>query len=803
MRSKFQEFDFPQQRIPNSKKDKDWGANCCDWIIAQGMMYRQDGNVEKRYAILNGDIPDEYYAKTLNPFNTTDKKLTRFPSEIRNYDLMKGNIRRYVGEYIKNPHEFIVNANNPEVVLGRNAKIREEVFKLAKQRIAEMINEQYQQYVQNGGDESSLENYNPGADIDFEAVVKEISENYIDDISAQGQNILNLIQDLTQDELLYADAYFDYVTFGECYTYTDVNGSEIHKKRIKPIDAYPIPNDERFVEDFDGFAYRRKLTHHQILDEFGDYLSEEELKFIEDNYSTKYSTESSTYMKFHDFYAKYPNLCTKYTPSQRKYYEEKNILVRDSNADLYDVWHVVWKGFNRKAIVSYVTEEGFISERMENDDYKLNKELGDIKIEYIYETQVYESIRIGTRETGIYPYGARAIAYNRKGKLPYNGLMEIIPGFGRFSIVDIILPYQIFYNIVAFYRELAIARYKLDILMIAKSLLGKAPEKTIYKMITSGVLYIDDTDDDNMLRAQQVRPLTASNSEYLTTLSNLLQEIEAAAEKQVDMTPQRYGEIANSAGKAVTEEAVARGSMGTVIIEFIMDCLRERDYERDIDYSKIAWIDGLNTSYKDIDGNLKYLSLDVDKHMFADYGIKIKASARTRDKLRELKQFAFSAAQNGDMQMAIAAITSDNISSIKNLVKKFDEEKNKHEKEMEEIKQQTNQMLQQYELEKIHVKGEEDRKTKELEGYIEEQIALIKADSNMISYENGMSIEQKDAAVNRLNENRNELEKGKLQLERQRMALDAYNKVEDRRLKEKDIDTKLQIAKTNRNRYDK
>ena len=36
--------------------------------------------------------------------------------------MMKGIIRRYIGEYIKNPHDFIVGANNPEVVFARDAE---------------------------------------------------------------------------------------------------------------------------------------------------------------------------------------------------------------------------------------------------------------------------------------------------------------------------------------------------------------------------------------------------------------------------------------------------------------------------------------------------------------------------------------------------------------------------------------------------------------------------------------------------------------------------------------------------------
>ena len=47
-----------------------------------------------------------------------------------------------------------------------------------------------------------------------------------------------------------------------------------------------------------------------------------------------------------------------------------------------------------------------------------------------------------------------------------------------------------------------------------------------------------------------------------------------------------------------------------------------------------------------------------------------------------------------------------------------------------------------------------------------------------------------------------EVEKQKLQIAREKNILDAMNKAEDRRVKEKDIDTKLKIARENKNRYD-
>lgn len=799
MRSEFQMFDFPQQRVPNSrKKEADWYAACCDWVIAQGQNNRDSSQLEIKYGILQGKIPDEFYKKILNPYNATNEKYKRFPATMRNYDLMKGIIRRYVSEYIKNPHDFIVGANNAEVVLARNAKLRQELAVIVQQKIAARIQQSYQDWVNGGNDPQQ---FNPQTALDVEAFVQEFNENYIDDISAQGQQILNVIKDITEDTLFYARAYFDFVTFGETYTYTDIVGDKIVKRVVSPRDAFPVNTDNIFREDDDMFAERRKLTYQQIIDEFDEYLDDKQKEFLE-TYYAKHSANAPMELAFNVYESYFPDVCKKYSKEDRELFKKEPNMMRDNNPDLYDVWHVVWRGEVRRCIVTYVNEVGLIDTRIEEDDYELSLSTGDVSLDYIYEPQVYECTRIGTRNDAIYPYGARAIAFNRKGKLPYNGINELLPGFGKFSIVDIVTPYQVFYNIVAYHREMTLAKNKLNILMMAKSLLGVKPEETIYKMLADGVLYIDDTNDQGMLRAQQVRILQTNIGDYLNQLGNLLIEIKQAASEQVDMTPQRYGEIANSAGKGVTEEAVMRGSMGTVIIEFMMDCMRERDYNRDMDYTKLAWVDGLDTSYRDVDGNLKYISLDVDKHIYADYIIKAKNSVKEQDKLRQLQQYAFSAAQNGDNMMAIAAIEGDNVATITKLIKKYQEQKDAHEKEVQQLEQQIEQMKQQFELQKIQAKGEEDRKTKELEGYLDQQIELIRADANMISYNAEVGDENKEAGLNRLDAARARVEQEKVGIERQRNILDTFNKERDRQVKMHDIDTKLKIAKENKNRYD-
>ena len=795
----FGSYQFPQQRVSYAEKEKpEWYANCCDWIIGRAVGLRNHKDLVNRYKILHNNIPDEFYKKILNPYNATNEKYRRFPATMRNYDLLNGIIRRYVSEYNKNPHEFIVGANNPEVVLGRDAKLREELNVLVQNAIAAEIQRSYAEFINQGGDPQQ---FNPQEQINVEKFIEDFNNNYIDEISAQGQEILNVIKDITEDTLFYSKLYFDFVSFGECYSYGDVVGTKLIKRSVSPLDAYPIPNDNMFVEDFDMFAERRKLSLQQIIDEFDEYLTEKQRAFLTSYYGrgldgTPLELRFDQYMNYCE------DICSKFTNEERELFKKDPIMKRDFNGDLFDVWHVVWRGEVRKAIVTYVNEVGLITQRIELEDYQLNPSTGDLSIEYIYEPQVYESVRIGTRNDAIYPYKARAIAYDRNGKLPYNGLMELLPGFGRFSLIDLITPYQVFYNIVAYTREMAIAKNKMNILLIAKSLLGKNSEETIYRMIADGVLYIEDENDQGMLRAQQVRMLQAQNTDYIKYLTELLQEIDNSAKMTADMTPQRYGEIAQSSGKAVTQEAIARGSMGTVIIEFIMDCIRERDYARDMDYSKLAWIDGLNTSYRDENNKIKYISLNVNNHIYADYVIKAKNSIVEQEKLQQVRQLAFNASQNGDIKMALAAIEGDNIAKISKLISSFQEEKEKHEMALKEMDQQLAQMEQEFELRKIAAKGEEDRKTAELEGYIKEQIALIQADANMISYDNGVSDEDKQAGMERLEDKRSAVAREKNQLDREKSMIDLYNKEQDRKVKMHDIDTKLKIAKENKNRYD-
>ena len=796
---------FPQQRVSGAvKKTADWYANCIDYVIDAGLSFNDRKDTELKLSILRGDLPTEFYKKTLNPYNSANEKYQRFPATLRNLDIMSDVIRRYVSEYFKGVHEFVVGANNPDIVINKNAKLKEKIGELAQQAFQQEFERQYQAMIQQaqqqGQDPNTINPQQAMPDVD--KFIADFNEKYIDDESKQGQDILDYVRAMTKDNIIYLSAFFNFVSLGECYSYSDVRGNKLFKENVPVLEAFPIPNDKFFVEDHDMFARRMLMSYQQILDMFDDMLTDKDKKFLELYYGRASSNNGITQLNYTQMFETYPDICDKFTKGEREIFKKEPITIHAENNNLFEVWHVVWRGEAKRGILTYINELGLQTTRVVEEDYKFNPEAGDINIEWVYEPQVYEGYRIGGRYNSIYPIKARPVAFNRNGKLPYNGIMEVLPMMGKFSIIKLITPYQVMRNIFAYHREMVIAKNKMLILLLPESLIASNSEDKIYKMAADGVLLIDDSEDTNSLKMQQIRLLNANMGDYITQLTNLMEATKLEAREMVDMNMQRYGDIAQSAGAATTQEAISRSSMGMVILVQMFDEFRKADYNRDLDYCKLAYAEGLDTSYWDELGKRRFISLDVNTFISSDYSTTVRNDSKELDKIQQLRQWAFSAAQNGDLDMALAAISGDNVSQIKATVQKFMEIKRQHEEQMKQMEQMMKQEELQSKLQEIAAKGEQDRLTEELKYAYEMQLKYMDVDMSLLA-----SNASDESARNRLaaitEDNKRNLEQQRIQLDREKLMADTYSKAADREVKRHQIDTQLKIAKTNKNKYDK
>ena len=802
-------FQFPKQQVDAATKAKpDWYANSIDYIIGLGLSLNDRTETETMLNVLHGDLPQEFYKKTLNPYNATNERFKRFPATLRNYDIMSDIIRRYIGEYFKGTHEFAVGANNPDIVFERNQALKQKIMQAAQQAFQQEFERKYKEAVEQAqGQGQSPESINPQEVMpDPEEFIAKFNQDYIDKESKQGQDILNYIRDLTNDAQIYLTAFFNYCSLGECYTYTELRGDKIIKECVPAIEAFPIPNNQFMVEDHDMFARRIMMSYNQILDTFEDDLTDKDKAYLNDLYNTSASASTKVVqLGWNQLFEKYPDVCGKFTDEERKLYKSQPLTPSVNNSNLYEVWHVVWKGFARQGILTYTNELGFQEQRIVEEDYEFNPEAGDINIEWKYKTQVYEGYRIGTRYNGIYPIKARPILYERKGKLPYNGIQELLPYCGKFSIIQIITPFQVLRNIISYHQEMVIAKNKMLILLLPKSLVASETEDAIYRMAADGVLPIDDEEDAAGVKMQNIRLLNANMGQYITELSNLNEAIKQEARELVDMNAQRYGQIAQSAGASTTQNAIAQSSTGSVLIFQMFDLLRCADYNRDLDFAKCAYIEGLETSYIDkTTGKKHYLSLDVNSFVNSDYSTTVRNNGKEMDKIQQLKQWAFSAAQNGDLESALAAIQGDNVAAISDNIRQFSEIRRQHEEQMKQMDQAIQEQANQMKLQEIAAKGEQDRQTLALKAQYDLQLEYAKGDIALLGDTNPQNDDYAKTQLAKLQEeSKRASEAAKLQLERQKLAMDAYNKAADRQVKREEMANQLKIAKTNKNKYDK
>ena len=800
--------DFPQQKVSGEEKAKaNWYANSIDYIISLGESMNDRSNVGVRLDILHGNLPDDLYRKTLNPYNTNKEKYKNFPATLRNYDIMSDIVRRYIGEYFKGNHDFVVGANNPDIVINRDAALKKKILEAAEKAFQQEFQKRYQQLVQEAQQQGkSPDSVDPqNAMPDQEEFINKFNEDYIDKESKQGQDILNYVRDLTNDLQIYLTNFFNYCALGECYSYADVRNHKIYKESVPVIEAYPIPNNNMMIEDHDMFARKIMMSYNQIIDMFDDELDVTDKNYLEKYYSNYTDKSPNKVLNFREFYKAYAGVCDKFNDEERNFFKQNNLAPYEANGNLFEVWHVVWKGFAKRGILTYINNIGMQDQRIVEEDYQLNPDAGDIDISWEWESQVYEGYRIGTRYTGIYPIKARPIAYQRDGKLPYNGIMEVIPYMGQFSIINIITPFQVFRNIVSYHQEMVIAKNKMMIMLLPKSLVSDNPEDAIYKMAADGVLPIDDEEDTAGVKMQNIRMLNVNMGQYITELTNLKEQIKIEARELVDMNAQRYGQIAQSAGASTTENAISQSSTGSIVIFQMYDEFRRKDYNRDIDFAKLAFIDGLDTSYNDNNtGKRHYLSLDVNSFVNSDYSVTVRNNGKEFDKIRQLKQWAFSAAQNGDLEAALSAIVGDNVAAISDNIKKFTEIRRKHEEMMKQVDQQIQAEANQMKLQEIAAKGEQDRQTLALKAQYDLQLEYAKGDIALLGDQDPNNDAVATANITRLQEEtKRAIEQSKIQLEREKIAVDSYNAAADRQVKREEMKNDLRIARTNKNKYDK
>ena len=724
---------IPRQKLSMSKKTKEWREACVEAYIDLSNNGNYSGSsrkddLKRLYDYYNGVIDEADYRYVLKPYGKSRKN---FPSQMRNYPIIKPIIDLLLGEKAKRPLNFTVTVQNADSV-----SMKEEAKK-------EMIMRNFQAQFANTMSEKGMAPNMEQQEVQLPGhILEQFELSYVDNRAIKGQNAINYIMQYNEVPDKFNKGWFHFLVSGEVYTRRGVLNNEPYYEILNPLDVdYDLDPDLEFVEDGDWALVRKYVHASTVIDHYYEYLSEKQVLELED---PKHS-ESDSYFLY------------------------ANNLHKDPNAfrnRLIEVVNVYWKSRKRIGFLTYMDPNTGAMEVMEvADGYRMPAEVREQggTLDWKWVNEVWEGTRIDGRiYTKIHPIVNQRMSLDNpsKCKLPINGRRYSDINTKNISLVELGIAYQLNYNIYKYRLELAIARSKdiiaqFDINMIPKKW---DMDKFMYYVEGSGIAWVDYNKEGIALNPQHQSVLDMSIrtiDQYIALLESIMQEWE----KLAGVNRQRQGQIGSYDGKAASQQAIVQSSHITEDLFRKFNRMEQRDLQALLDYSKEAWLAGKKTMFVMPDGTTEFLDLQTMQHMESEYGIFLSDSGKDQDKLEAIKALSQSMVQNGVKASTVAEMfDSESFSQIKLKIASAE----KAQEELEQQQQQAQQQAQQAQIQQEQEKMDREDANKEKDRETQIKVAMIHAKDN-----------DTNASLN--------LQKGMRELDLKERELDIKNKEADER----------------------
>lgn len=675
---------LPQQKISKAEKNDKWFQDNITYRIDQSNYWSSDRwEIIHLYKAASGILDKSAYKSVLNPYNTEGENLSNFPAEMRNMDIISPILNSYLGERANKPFNFNCIVSNPD----SPNKVKDSQDNAFMAALA-------QHYV-NGLNQSGVQT---GVDSKEVPAFQKIADNYQVDNSDKralfGQEALDYLKHDLQLRDKYQENFYDWLVTGRCYTYKDVFKDDVFHEVCPPLEMWHGTTRTGFIEDCDWVIRRSRYNLSQVIDRFHEVLTPAEIDTLETKFRTG-AGSSTVNLSFNTI-----------TPSIDKAANVSYSTTGNLNADLVDVWHIVWKGYKKIGILKYRDELGQEQETEVSEEYELDESNNDISLEWLYNSCVYEGYRI---DNDMYKY-CRELQVQRNQlsnasivKLPYNGRVGYNERGTVKSIVKQCLDYQALYNIYHFRRALTLARNK-DKLMIMP--IGLIPDefgndangmaKYLHFAETTGFAFFDEQKQGAAQVLQAIKSVDLSLGNYIAEMTQVIQGIKDELWDAVGMNRQRYGDVNSSDGKGTTEQAIFRSAVITRELNRRFEKFQESDIQGLIDYSKVAWINGKKGMYINSEGRKAFLEVNPDEHLDTDYGIFAVDSQEEEDKLNKAKDYAFGWAQksSNSVDVVLEILDSNNMSSLKAKAKKAEQVEKEYQDSIRQQEAQNAQTLQ-------------------------------------------------------------------------------------------------------------
>ena len=644
------------------------------------------------------------------------------PTNITFTPLIRKHIDALVGEYLTLPLDPGISCKDEKTLNNifreKQLKISQELVKVIKPKLQNLI------YSLLKGDGKNKIN-----DVQFEAELKNVEDfvenNFISDYEIAAQNIIeNFIQSRTVDlKNKLQQLILDLFIAGEVYYLVEptVNNTGVNLKILNPMNCFPDVNvNSQYINDSYRFVYREYLSKQELLAQYGEDLTREDLKHIEKD-DVLNTTNSSHIMMLSSANGRFSmSDCMEDGIIQGMAAVPTYAYRPSIPTSLFCVYHVQWVDVEKQKDGTY-----------KQNRFHVTKIGGDI---YILKGRDDNAVR--------------SVTSPEKVKLSVNGLRYKSRTGRPYSLMLATADLQDLYDYYQFMKSTLIAQSGtagdwIDIAYIP-NWLGTQPQEKLQKWLAykkSGVAMLDSSQEglpmsnatfqgyDDTVKLQAIQAVDVA-----------IQDIENTAMQITGVYRERLGGLQPRDAVANVETGLQQSFIVTKQYFRAMDHIEKEILLDMLNVAKIVYKDGISGTL--ILGNQRKIFTALPEHYtLTDFDIHIRDSQEAIKERTQVQQMALELIKGGltDPELLLTISSSKSITDMKTTVSKQIKAKREENNQLQQLQQQLQaaqqqmqqmqqqMQKQQQELEKYNA---EEMQLKKLQLDKEYEVALAKIKSN-------------------------------------------------------------------------
>lgn len=589
---------FPRQRLSFKEKSANnfrWAHDTIDSIVSQHIVDPTAGNFLRteynrklsNYQLFNNILNQADFERECNPFGI---EVGQFKDTVQPYNKTYNKIQVLLGDELQRPFHYKAVLTNAEGVKSKLAHRDMLLRQFVYAKIQETISQISQNYDKQLVDEALPNIMSP------EEIDKMMKTSYLDSREILGNKILAYLFKALGIKSKKNEAFKHALIAGEEFVYVgEENGNPV-LEILNPLGVfYHKSPDVRFIQDSLYAGYRTYMTSGEVLDQFGDYLTEEEAKKIDSTFEGKFGIRSDFIgptMKYgHDDF------------SYLDYWNHTQFDGQYSSADQDDhlVYHVEWRSQRKVGFLTFTNEFGDEQTELVSEDFDMLPKAYEVvrtkgvygrnittyewddlmgnhfSLEWKWVPEIWSGVRIDSDiyvMVGPKQYQFRSMDDPYNIKLGYHGVVMSSTNAPSVSLMDRMKPFQYLYFLVMHKLKKLIAQdqgkvFHFDISMVDPKV---GLEKTLYYLKELNIDFFNPLENADMPGQNQRGKVHGStdwsNMQNILSYVQLLSALDAQISDVAGVNRQREGQV--SATEAVTN-AQSNIAMSALITEIFFD----------------------------------------------------------------------------------------------------------------------------------------------------------------------------------------------------------------------------------------